>query len=196
MSKQLSSQKKTKISVIIGVSQQLFTSPKTKGKKDDTTTATPSTPKMNILFSDISNSKTGYYGSLEFLEKQDEFDKVFGKNSVLLPPNSTSLDSFTTAKLLLNSSELCRLDLYLHEYRKFYVGKSNIGKNTSAQEVCREISDLRQELKDKYGKLIVDYPEELFTEFLSLAGNLLDRAEGWPRQLYFLHTIHHYIALF
>ena len=99
MSKQLSSQKKIKISVIIGVSQQLFTSPKTKGKKDDTTTATPSTPKMNILFSDISNSKTGYYGSLEFLEKQDEFDKVFGKH--LLPPNPASLDSFTTVNILL-----------------------------------------------------------------------------------------------
>ena len=53
-------------------------------------------------------------------------------------------------------------------------------KNTSVQKVCREISDLRQEWKDKHGKLIVDDPEELFTKFLSLAGNLPDSAKGWP----------------
>ena len=51
-------------------------------------------------------------------------------------------------------------------------------KNTSVQKVCREISDLRQEWKDKHGKLIVDDPEELFIKFLSLAGNLPDSAKG------------------
>ena len=56
-------------------------------------------------------------------------------------------------------------------------------KNTSVQKVCREISDLRQEWKDKHGKLIVDDPEELFIKFLSLAGNLPDSAKGWPIQL-------------
>ena len=93
------------------------------------------------------------------------------------------MDSAITAKLLLDFSEQCHLDIYLHAYRKFYVGSSNIDKNTSAQEVCREISDLRQEWKDKHGKLIVDDPEELFTKFLSLAGNLPDSAKGWPIQL-------------
>ena len=75
------------------------------------------------------------------------------------------------------------MDVYLHACCKFYIGSSNIDKNTSAQEVCREISDIRQEWKDKYGKLIVDDPEELFTKFISLAGNLPDSAEGWPIQL-------------
>ena len=117
------------------------------------------------------------------MDKQDEFDKVFGNNPVLLPPNPTSVDGATTAKLLLDFSELCRLNVYLHACRKFYVGGSNIDKNTSAQEVCREISDLRQEWKDKHGNLIVDDPEELFTNFLSLAGNLPDSAKGWPIQL-------------
>ena len=108
------------------------------------------------------------------MDKNDEFYKVFGKNSILLPPNPTSVDSATTSKILLDFSELCRLDVYLRACRKFYVGSSNINKNTSTQEVCREISDLRQEWKDKHGKLIVDNPEELFTKFLSFAGNLPD----------------------
>ena len=34
----------------------------------------------------MSNAKTRYYGGLGFLNKQDEFDKVFGKHPVLLPP--------------------------------------------------------------------------------------------------------------
>ena len=138
---------------------------------------------MNILFNNISDAKSGYYGGLEFLDKQDEFNKVFGKNPVLLPPNPTSVDSSTTAKLLLDFSELCHLDVYLYTYCKFYVGSSNIDKNTSAQEVFREISDLRQEWKDKHGKLIVDDPEELLTKFLCLAGNLPDSAEGWHIKL-------------
>ena len=150
VSKQLSSKKESKISGIIGVSQKLFTTPENRGKEDgssydddDNLTVTPNTPNMNILFSNMSNSKTGYYGDLGFLDKQDEFDNFFEKNPVLLPPNLTSVDGATTAKLLLDFSELCRLDEYLHACRKFYVGSSNIDKNTSAQEVCREISDLR-----------------------------------------------------
>ena len=177
-------QKNSKISEIIGVSQQLFTTPETKGKKDDSSdgnddnsTVTPNTPKMNILFSNISDSKTGYYSGLEFMDKQDEFDKVFGKNPVLLPPNPTSINSSTTSKLLLDFNELCRLDLYLHAYRKFYVGNSKIDKNTSTQEIYREILDLRQEWKDKHVKLIVDDPEELFSKFLFLAGNLPNSAD-------------------
>ena len=84
----------------------------------------------------------------------------------------------TTAKLLLDFSEICRLDVYLHACRNFYVGSFNIVKNNSAQEVYREISVLRQERQDKHGKIIIDDPEELFTKFLSLAGSLTDCAEG------------------
>ena len=127
--------------------------PKIKeGRKDDSSddnednsTVTPNTPKMNLLFSNISNSKTKYYGCLELLDKQAEFDEVFGKNPVLLPTNPTSVDSSTTVKLLLDFIELCRLDVFLHACLKFYLGSSNIDKNTSAHEVCREISNLRQE---------------------------------------------------
>ena len=93
----------------------------------------------------------------------------------------------TTAKLLLDFSEICRLDVYLHACRNFYVGSFNIVKNNSAQEVYREISVLRQERQDKHGKIIIDDPEELFTKFLSLAGSLTDYAERGPIQLCSTH---------
>ena len=83
---------------------------------------------MNILFNNISDAKAGYYDGLEFLDKQDEFNKLFSKNPALLPPNPTSVDSSTTAKLLLDFSELCRLVVNLYTYCKFYVGSSNIDK--------------------------------------------------------------------
>ena len=85
---------------------------------------------------------------------------------------------------MLDFSELCHLDVYLHTCRKVNISSSNIDKNTNAQEVCREILDLRQKWKDKHGKLIVDDPEELFIKFVSLAGNLSDSVKGWPVQLY------------
>ena len=69
VSKQSISKKNSKITGIIGFSQQLFTTPETKGKKEGTTTVTPSTPKMNILFTNISDAKTGYYGGLGLLDK-------------------------------------------------------------------------------------------------------------------------------
>ena len=53
------------------------------------------------------------------MDKPDEFDKVFGKYPVPLPPNPTSVDISTTVKLLPNFSKLCRLDVYLYAYRKF-----------------------------------------------------------------------------
>ena len=67
VSKQLSSKTKSKISGIIGVSQKLFTTPENKGKEegpsdddDDNSTVTPNAPKMNILFNNMFNAKTGY----------------------------------------------------------------------------------------------------------------------------------------
>ena len=71
VSKQSSSKIKSKISGVIGVSQKLFTIPENRGKEDgssddndDNLTVTPNTSKMNILFSNMSNAKTGYYGDI------------------------------------------------------------------------------------------------------------------------------------
>ena len=62
------------------------------------------------------------------MDKQDEFDKGFGKGPVFLVPNPASVDGSTSAKLLLDFSALYRLDVHLHACREFYVGTSNIEK--------------------------------------------------------------------
>jgi len=103
---------------------------------------------------------------------------------VLLPSKPTSIDGIVTAKLLLEFSDQCRLDIYLHVCRKFYVGNTKVDENTSMIEVCREISGLSQEWRDSNGKMIVDTPEELFSKFLALEEILPNCEKEWPIQLY------------
>jgi len=102
---------------------------------------------------------------------------------VLLPSNPTSTDGTATAKLLLEVSDQCRLDVYLHACRKFCVGNAKVDENTSTIEVCREISGLSQKWRDSHGRMIVDTPEELFSKFMALVESLPDCAKGWPIQI-------------
>ena len=71
--------------------------------------------------------------------------KTFGVDPVILPANPTAADTTTTAKRLLEFSDQCRLDVYLHTRRKFYVGTVLVDESTSMMEVYREISELRLE---------------------------------------------------
>ena len=174
---------------LFGAATELF--PNTPKRKEDNKSSLGSdrnvgkkvvvaTPKMDILFTSNSDVTTGYYGSLKILDNQNEFDATFGKNSVLLPSNPTSPDNTTTAKLLLDFSDQCRLDVYMYAFRKFYVWNAKVDKTTSMMELCQEISSLRQEYRDNHAKMITNTPEKLFTKFLALAGSLPDCARGWP----------------
>jgi len=73
--------------------------------------------------------------------------------------------------------------MYLNACRKIYVGNVSVDTITSMMEVCRKISELRHDWKDKNGRQVVDMPEELFTKIIALARNLIDCARGWPIQL-------------
>jgi len=177
---------------LFGAATKLFSNtPKRKEENDSSSGSdgnggkkvAAATPKMDVLFTSNPDVTTGYYGSLKFLDNQNEFDAIFGKNPVLLPSNPTSSNNTTTAKLLLDFSDQCRLDVYMYACRKFYVGTAKVDKHTSIMEVYREISSLCQEYRDNHGKMITNTPEELFTKFLALSGSLPDCARGWLIQL-------------
>ena len=68
---------------------------------------TPATPKMDALFGGSSNVIIGYYGGLEFIDKQEEFDATFGSDPVILPSDPVSSDTASTSKLLLDFSNQC-----------------------------------------------------------------------------------------
>ena len=191
-----------KMSSLFGTAQQLFKTPRAgrgdlsddeedaadmRSTADDSNDAivadTQSTPKMNALFGGSSNIIIGYFGELDFIDNQEDFDNTFGVNPVILPTVPTKPEHQNAAKLLLDLSDQCRLDVYLDACRKFYVGTTSVDGTTSMMEVCREISELRMEYKDSNGRTVVDTPEELFMKVLALAGSLPECAKGWPIQL-------------
>jgi len=153
-------------------------------KDDSVVTLTARTPKIDALFSSGSNVSIGYFGGLGFLDNQNTFYEVFGKDPMLIPANPSDRDSSTTAKSMLDFADQCRLDIYLYACCRFYVGNATVDKDTSILEVCREIASLNQEYRDGNGRLVVDTPEELFMKFLAYAGSLPDCARGWSIQLW------------
>ena len=188
-----------KMERLFGPAKQLFQTPGgdktvTSDDEDNTTAAfattnesivaaTRDTPKMNALFGGGADILIGYFGDLDFIDNQGKFDSTFGSNPVILPTIPTKPEHTNAAQLLLDLSEQCRLDVYLNACRKFYVGTTIVDRTTSMMEVCREISELRQEYKDSNGRMVADTPEELFMKVLALTGSLPECAQGWPIQL-------------
>ena len=146
------SPKKSRMAGVFDTPTKLFSTPSsndTEEKEDsgssDSSADANGTPKMNVLFGGSSDMMLEYFGGIKFLDKQNEFDATFGKYPVLLPSNLTSTDGTATAKVLLEFSNQCCLDIHLHTCRKFYVGNAKVKKNTSMTEVCQEVSRLSQE---------------------------------------------------
>jgi len=158
-------------------------SPKDDDKDDSVVNLTSGTPKMNALFSIGSKFSVGYFGCLGFLDNQNKFYEVFGRDPMLMPENPSDRYIPTTAKSMLEFADQCRLDVYLHECHRFYVGNKTVDKDTCMLEVCREIASLKQEYRDGNGRLVIDTPEELFMKFLAYAGRLPNCARGWLIQL-------------
>jgi len=133
---------------------------------------------MNARFGGSSNILFEFFGGLECIDKQSEFNNTFGSDPVTPPTNPAISDKTATTNLFLNFSDQCRLDVYLHTCHKFYVGNTSVDTSTSMMEVCRKISNLRLERMDKNGRQVVDTMEELFTNLLALAGSFPDCARG------------------
>jgi len=141
-------------------------------------TLTVRTPKMDDLLSSGSNLSIGYFGGLGYLDDQNKFYEVFGKEPMLVPASPSDRDSSTTAKNMLDFADQCHLDIYLHACCRFYVDNATVDTDTSMLEVCRDIALLKQEYRDGNGRLVVDKLEELFMKFLAYAGSLPDCTRG------------------
>ena len=104
--------------------------------------STPSsTPKRSVLFEDSNNVKVGFIGKLEFLDNQAAFAEVFGDKPKIISPNIiTSKDITSTARSLYYFGEKCKLDLFLHVCRKYYVGHISVENSLIIKEVCHKIS--------------------------------------------------------
>ena len=96
---------KSKMANLVGVKIALFRTP---GKGNDTnsvgangggTPPIPGTPKMDALFGNTANVTTGYYGGLDFLHIQADFNSTFGTDPPILNSKTVGTDRSTeTAK--------------------------------------------------------------------------------------------------
>ena len=66
----------------------------------------------------------GYYGPLTFLDSQTAYIKTFGDRPLMLPINPTSTGKNKVQMILREYAEKCKLNVFLHACREFYVGSN------------------------------------------------------------------------
>ena len=92
-------------------------------------------PKMSRLLSSGqqrgTDNRIGYYGPLTFLDSQTAFVNFFGDRPLMLPINPTSTGKNVVQMILREYAEKCKLDVFLHAFKDFYVGSNT--KDSSAK---------------------------------------------------------------
>ena len=81
--------------------------------------------------------------------------------------------------ILREYAEKCKLDVFLHACRAFYVGSK--AKNSSAKdvnEICKSLAGLKQLYYDKV-RQVSDTPDILFGKFVNIALSLMNDATLW-----------------
>ena len=103
---------------------------------------------------------------MEFLDNQAVFAEVFGDKPTIIPQNIVMLqDTTTTARSLYLFGEKCKLDVFMHMCRKYYVVHNSVDNSLIIQDVCCKIIEIKKEWKDKNGMLMRGKPDELFHNF-------------------------------
>ena len=81
--------------------------------------------------------------------------------------------------ILREYAEKCKLDVFLHACREFYVVSN--AKDSSAkavQEICKSLAGLKQLYYDK-ARQVSDTPDILFGKFVNVASSLMNDATLW-----------------
>ena len=107
------------------------------------TSTSSGTHKMSVLFKDSKNIKVGYFGILVFLDNQAAFDEVFGGKPTILDTNIITLqDSTSTSMRLYYFVEKCKLGVFLHICRKYYVGHESVDNSFIVQDMYHHLSEI------------------------------------------------------
>ena len=110
---------------------------------------------MSFLKKNSITIKVRYLGKLKILDNQAALSEVIGDNPKVLPPNTIpSQDITTTARILDYFGKRCNLDVYMHMCRRYYVRHNLVDNLLSIQDVCCQISEIKQEQKYRNGKLV------------------------------------------
>ena len=97
----------------------------------------------------------------------------------MLSINPTSTGKNKVQMILREYAEKCKLDVFLHVCREFYVGTN--AKDSSAKavhEICKSLAGLKQLYYDK-GRQVSGTPDILFGKFVNIASSLPNDATLW-----------------
>ena len=72
--------------------------------------------------------------------------------------------------------DACQLDIFISICRMDYVGNDTANTTFYIQEVCNEMSQLRQVKKDGKGRTFMDNPEDFYQKYLNHSVSLPDNA--------------------
>ena len=181
-------------SLTAGASIPLKTAPKKKAslfgttKEAVTTLLDLSTPKKNRLFSASTKSSeetVSWFGHADFLDDADAFVNEFGTTTPqLLPPQPVNPHDSTSSNRAYDNlhqfAQKCMFDVFLHVCQIDYVGSGKgVDSILAVQEVCTRISSLKQQFRNKHGKMDIMSPDELFNMYLQLVPSLPDDTSTW-----------------
>lgn len=153
------------------------------GQSSQTSASTILSPGLDasMFLSGSAGTKEGYFGKFNFLDSQDLFHDCFGPSPKLY--HSTEKEAIWPEKEEMGSfSDLCQFDVFMNLCQTYYVGDSNVNKESFVREVCANIAKLKQQWKEG-NSLFVLTPEELFQQFLRESTNLPDDTSTWTIQL-------------
>ena len=135
-------------------------------------------PRMNrLLSSSSSGSGQGltYADTLDFLDHQSEFDRIFCNSPARRPhifdlkgrkPTAQEITEDLEAKLTAYFTEI-HFTAFLHFYRNDYVGDS-IGSGDAAEETIDLILEMKCETRLPGGKKVILTPDDLYARYVEI----------------------------
>ena len=79
--------------------------------------------------------------------------------------------------------DACKLNVFISVCQMDYVGTDTADTTFYVQEVCNDISLLRQVWKYGKGRTFTDTPDDLYQKYFNHSVSIPDNNTGWPLQL-------------
>ncbi len=145
-------------------------------------------PRMSAVLASTTTSSSSYYGTLDFLDSQSEFEAVFPDPVPLLVTPTTAgavlVDSTTLLTQLLAFIDRCKFQLFIPIFRCDYVGTADRDDASSLHATIQALK--RPSMAYRHpssGHWINLTPDELFAEYAELTPLLPNNVSLWGLNL-------------
>ena len=148
-------------------------------------------PRMTAVLASTNDPSSSYFGSLEFLDFQVEFDRTFPNPTPLFiaPAPSDlsvplSIDSTSAPTVIHNFIDQCKFQVFLPIYRSDYVSTANRDDAASLHATVQTLKELSMSFRNPTsGHWTNLTPDELFYEYSNLTPLLPPNVSLWGLNL-------------